>query len=138
MDLYKGVFLDTPQREKGVMRKDTFGINIKEYCKEHEKAVEEALKEDSLPPDLLFLHRERIQILQHERLIHLLVTIMVVFVTLFVLSMVLFHPELGLLPAILLLVLAILLGFYIFHYFFLENTLQHWYRLLDQLEKKDT
>ncbi|MBQ1490568.1 MAG: hypothetical protein IIZ39_01305 [Blautia sp.] len=119
------------------MKKDTFGINIKEYCRRHEQTVEKALEEDRIPPDLLFLHREKIQILQHERLVHLLVTIMVVFVTLFVLSLVLLHPELGLLPAIFMLGLAVLLGFYFFHYFFLENTVQHWYWLLEQLEEKE-
>jgi hypothetical protein len=33
------------------------------------------------------------------------------------------------------LILGILLGFYFYHYFFLENTVQRWYLLADQLRQ---
>ena len=44
------------------------------------------------------------------------------------------HPELGIYPALVMLGFAVLLGFYFRHYFFLENTVQRWYRLLDEME----
>ena len=72
--------------------------------------------------ELLAVHREKIRILQHERLVHLIVTVMVVFAELFVVDLVLLHPELGIVPAIVMLGLAVLLGFYFYHYFVLENT----------------
>ena len=71
--------------------------------------------------------------LQHERLVHLIVTVMVVMVEAFVVTLVLLHPELGMLPAVIMLGLAVLLGFYFAHYFFLENTVQRWYKIEDEL-----
>ena len=72
--------------------------------------------------------------IQHERLVHLIVTVMVVLGELFVLDLVLLHPELGIIPAIVMLGLAILLGFYFYHYFFLENTVQRWYKIADEMK----
>ena len=106
---------------------DRFGINMKKWCREHEKKMEAA-------PSLAE-HRERISILQHERLIHLIVTVMVVFVELFVVDLVLLHPELGIMPAVVMLLLAVLLAFYFYHYFFLENTVQRWYKKLETMEQ---
>ena len=51
----------------------------------------------------------------------------------FVVALVLLHPELGILPAVIMLGLAVLLGFYFAHYFFLENTVQRWYKIEDEL-----
>ena len=34
------------------------------------------------------------------------------------------------------LVLTVLLGSYFYHYFFLENTVQRWYKLTDQLRQQ--
>ena len=66
------------------MKKDTFGINMKQYCRDHERMVTAAVDEKRVTPELIALHTERIHILQHERLVHLIVTVMVVFVELFV------------------------------------------------------
>ncbi len=113
---------------------DTFGINIKQYCKNHEKMVVAAIDSGSVTDEIIELHREKISIIQHERLVHLIVTVMVVLVEIFVIDLTVLHPELGFLPPIIMLGLAILLGFYFYHYFFLENTLQHWYHLLESME----
>jgi hypothetical protein len=121
----------------GKRANDVFGINIKEYCKNHEKKILSAIDSGLVTEEIIELHREKISIIQHERLVHLIVTVMVVLVELFVISLTVLHPELGLLPPIIMLGLAILLGFYFYHYFFLENTLQHWYRLLEFMESGD-
>lgn len=105
------------------MKPNTFGINIKQFCREHEAYV---LSQDP-SPELLEEHRRMIGWIQHERLVHLIVTVMVVFTELFVVDLALLHPELGVMPAVIMLCLAVLLGFYFYHYFFLENTLQRWY-----------
>ena len=110
---------------------DRFGINMKKWCKEHESYISEA----SPSEELLNLHKEKIRILQHERLVHLIVTVMVVFAELYVVDLVLLHPELGVVPAVVMLGLAILLGFYFYHYFFLENTVQRWYKIADEMRK---
>ena len=119
------------------MKKDTFGINIKQYCRDHEKTVMAAVDEKKVTPELIALHTEKIRILQHERLVHLIVTVMVVFVELFVTDLVLLHEELGIYPALVMLGLAVLLGFYFYHYFFLENTVQRWYGLLDEMRQME-
>ena len=116
------------------MKRDTFGINMKQYCRDHDTVVTMAISDDRVTQELISLHREKIRILQHERLVHLIVTVMVVLVELFVTDLVLLHPELGICPALVMLGLAVLLGFYFYHYFFLENTVQRWYRLLDLME----
>ncbi len=121
------------------MKKDTFGIDMKKWCREHETAVEAAISEHGegavLIADVLEEHREKIQILQHERLVHLIVTAMSVIVELFAVYLVLIHPDLGIGPAMFMLAFAVLLGFYFRYYFLLENTVQRWYRLEDELER---
>ena len=120
------------------MNRDSFGINMKQYCREHEVLVRAAIQENRVTPELAALHREKIAMLQHERLTHLIVTVMVVIVELFALDLVLLHPEVAGIPgAVAVLALAVLLGFYFYHYFFLENTVQRWYRLLDEMNKEN-
>ena len=55
---------------------------------------------------------------------------------LFTVDLVLLHPELGIVPALIMLGLAVLLGFYFFHYFFLENTVQRWYRIAEEMRER--
>ena len=118
------------------MSRDTFGINMKQYCRGHEEMVRAALRENDVDPDLIALHREKIAMLQHERLIHLIVTVMAVFAELFALDLVLLHPDVvGIPGAAVVLGLAVLLAFHFYHYFFLENTVQRWYRMLDEMNK---
>ena len=120
------------------MSRDTFGINMKQYCRGHEEMVRAALRENGATPALVALHKEKIAMLQHERLIHLIVTVLVVIAELFALDLVLLHPDVvGIPGAVAVLVLAVLLGFYFYHYFFLENTVQRWYRLLDEMNKEN-
>ena len=44
--------------------------------------------------------------------------------------------EMGIVPAVIMLGLAVLLGFYFFHYFFLENTVQRWYRIAEVMRER--
>ena len=108
-----------------------FGVKMKKYCREHEAYVlGEAPSEE-----LLAAHLQKLAWIQHERLVHLIVTCLVVVAELFALDLMLLHPELGILPAMMGLVLAVLLGFYFYHYFFLENTVQRWYVIADRLRE---
>lgn len=110
----------------------SFGINIKKYCRDHEAYLASAAPTQ----ELLDLHLQKIRWLQHERLVHLIVTVMVVIIELFVIGLTLLHPEFGVWPAVIMLGLAVLLIFYFYHYFFLENTVQRWYVIADELRKK--
>ena len=116
------------------MKSDIFGINMKQYCREHEVSVMAAVSDGQVTEELLTDHLEKLAWLQHERMVHLIVTVMVVLAELFVVDLVLLHPELGIVPAIIMLGLAVLLGFYFYHYFFLENTVQRWYKLADEMK----
>ena len=111
---------------------DKFGINMKRYCRAHETMLA------SVPPsrEVMALHLEKLRWLQHERLVHLIVLVMTAVAELFTVDMAVLHPETNPLAAIVMLALAVLLAFYFAHYFFLENTVQHWYKLADELKQK--
>ena len=111
---------------------DRFGINMKRYCRAHEAEL------SSLPPSgaLLDMHLEKLRWLQHERLVHLIVLVMTALAELFTVDLAVLHPETNPLAAAVMLVLAVLLGFYFAHYFFLENTVQHWYTLADNIRQQ--
>ena len=89
---------------------------------------------------LLETHLSQIAFFQHERLIHLLVTILFailtfsVFILTFVLSLtaVVFPTAL----LVLMLLLVVLLIPYIAHYYLLENGVQKMYRQYDELLKR--
>ena len=118
------------------MKNDRFGINMKRFCREHEARVTAAVEAGEATKELLEEHLQMIAWVQHERLVHLIVTVMVVLCELFTVELVLLHPELGIVPAVIMLGLAVLLGFYFWHYFFLENTVQRWYRIAEELREK--
>ena len=117
------------EKERDNMKNDSFGINVKQWCREHETMVTAA----KATPELLREHEKKINWLQHERLVHLIVTFMVVVVEMVALVLTVLHPELGVIPTLVMILLAVLLGFYFWHYFFLENTVQRWYRIADEL-----
>ncbi len=115
------------------MKSDRFGINMKRFCREHESRVMAAMEAGEATEELQEEHLRMIAWVQHERLVHLIVTVMVVLCELFTVDLVLLHPELGIVPAVIMLGLAVLLGFYFWHYFFLENTIQRWYRIAQKM-----
>ena len=105
---------------------------MKQFCREHEAKVTGT----EATPELLEEHLRMIAWVQHERLVHLIVTVMVVICELFTVDLVLLHPELGIVPVVIMLGMAVLMGFYFWHYFFLENTVQRWYRIAEELREK--
>ena len=118
------------------MSSDRFGINVKQFCREHEARVTAAMEAGETTPKLLEEHLRMIAWVQHERLVHLIVTVMVVLCELFTVDLVLLHPELGIVPALIMLGLAVLLGFYFWQTFFLENTVQRWYRIAEEMQRQ--
>ena len=118
------------------MKSDRFGVDMKRFCREHEARVTAAVEAGEATEELLEEHLRMIAWVQHERLVHLIVTVMVVLCELFTVDLVLLHPELGIVPAVIMLGMAVLMGFYFWHYFFLENTVQRWYRIAEELREK--
>ena len=93
---------------------------------EKDHSAEELLAERNL---LL----QRISFYQHERLIHLLVTL--AFAILFLISMSIYLIVQGIGLLILSLLFLVLLVPYIRHYYFLENSVQLLYRIYYKLER---
>ena len=70
---------------------------------------------------------------QHERLIHLLVTILFALLTMYVLILIMFYQSIAVL--VLFFALLVLLVPYIRHYYILENGVQTLYVIYEQLTK---
>lgn len=106
---------------------------ISEYMSELKKFLDNELaKADQETKDKV-LHELEVKILyfQHERLIHLIVTVL--FAILEIISVLAFFMVGNFFPLILAALLLVLLVPYIFHYFFLENSVQELYKLRDKL-----
>lgn len=84
--------------------------------------------------EILENHQTMIARIQHERLIHLLVMIFVgiIMSISFFIIIITGKPDLLLIAGLLL----ILFLAYLFHYRFLENTTQNWYKLEDEIKKE--
>ena len=105
--------------------------------KEHIRYVEGLIKKNKKAFDwrsLQVLNRTKIGFFQHERLIHLLITMLF--------GLVLFLDVLGILMTenqglmILAPVLMIMTVLYVWHYFCLENGVQKLYRLDSEIDKR--
>ncbi len=97
--------------------------NIDLILKENKKVNYKKLKEE---------HLIKINFFQHERLIHLLVTL---FYALF--TFIIFYFSKIFIPFIFIaLILIIFLIFYVVHYFRLENGVQYLYKQYDMIEER--
>ncbi len=83
---------------------------------------------------LACFHRTQIDFLQQERLAHLLVTLFFGLAALLVLLFLAVHPQI--LVGVLLLLLLVLLVPYLAHYYKLENGIQRWYHLANEIEAR--
>ena len=116
-------------------REGRFGIDVLRRCGEPETQVRRMLEDGCDRGRLLERHCRKIAWLQHERLIHMLVTMLTAFLFFFAFALVL---ALRGAPAALLLLgtALVLLCAYLYYYFRLENTVQRWYLLADEIDEK--
>ncbi len=101
---------------------------MKEYLKNYILKVEMLVNEKLSANDIENI-KTKIMFFQHERLIHLLVTLTFCLFTLIFMA-------LGMISLLFLIPFAILIVFdifYIIHYFFLENSVQYLYKLYDKI-----
>ena len=91
---------------------------------------DDIIKNGQVTKEILDTHLIKITFFQHERLIHLLVTLFYAIFTLAFLALGTIHY----IFFIIFLILIIFLIFYIFHYFFLENSVQYLYKQYDILK----
>jgi len=112
-------------------------MNIKKYMQAHESTVREQLLLAQEKKDWELLknkHELLIKRMQHERLIHLLVTLAFGVFILITMASATIAPS----KALYLLMGLFLVLFvpYVAHYFFLENAVQRWYQLSDEIDGK--
>lgn len=112
-------------------------MNMNKYMKEHESYIKEQLLlkgEKQNWNSLKEKHARVIQYMQHERLIHLMVTLAFGVFLLITIALAFIKPY----PQAIILMglFLILLIPYVIHYFLLENTIQRWYKLMDGIEKR--
>lgn len=111
---------------------------MKRYLKQHEAFVRGELAAAGDGADWRGLarhHRRQIGYLQHERLVHLHVTLFFGLCALLVFLFFVLHPDQVLAGVLLLLLIALLVP-YIVHYFTLENGVQRWYALANELDRR--
>jgi hypothetical protein len=111
-----------------------------EYLTNYMKYVQERLEKctDSAELDeIMAEHLDKIAFMQHERIVHFLVTMLFALILTVFIAVLVFTTNIPVL--ILVTMILVLLMFYIKHYYFLENTVQKMYRVYDGiLEKKKT
>lgn len=107
-----------------------------EYILKHEAFMRKALDGDKYERSwLLEYHHRQILYVQHERLIHLIITLF--FALIFLGSVICTFCYDSLLLPLLDLILLILVAFYIRHYYRLENCLERWYKLYTKLKLEE-
>lgn len=107
------------------------------YLKSYIASIEKRLKEASSLAELEEImreHKDKIAFMQHERIVHFLVTMMFALILTIFMALIVVVTNI---PALILVTLIIvLLGFYIKHYYFLENTVQYMYVIYDNILEK--
>lgn len=107
-----------------------------EYLTNYMNTVSERLNGCSDSDELekiLSEHMDKIAFMQHERIVHFLVTMMfAVILSIFMVGMLLTD---NMMLLVLVTIITVLLAFYIKHYYFLENTVQKMYKVYDRILK---
>lgn len=104
---------------------------MREYLQNYINEIDKKIKMKQIEKQDLENHQIKIKFFQHERLIHLLVTL---FYGLFLLISTIISIKTPLFLIILYIILIILI-FYVRHYFFLENKVQYLYKQYDEMLK---
>lgn len=108
--------------------------NYEKWLVETKEKIDKNKLDRNMIDKILIFHEKQILFIQHERLIHLIITIITGI--LFLLSSVfyLFIPFKFFI--IIPLIFVVVLLFYIQHYCFLENTVQKWYKIYNEIYNK--
>ncbi len=108
---------------------------MKNYMKEYIKSIDELIEKKKIDniDEVISEHLLKIGFYQHERLIHFLVTILFTLLSFFTLIYTINNVSIGFI--LLTIIFLCLLVPYIFHYYFLENSVQHMYDQHDELLK---
>ena len=103
---------------------------MREYLSEYVKEIDKKIEEKNITEKDIENHLIKIEFFQHERLIHLLVTLAY---GIFLFLSVLIFTQIWIFVIVIYIALIFLL-FYVRHYFFLENHVQYLYKQYDQMK----
>lgn len=109
-----------------------------EYLKKHKKFVEETLKKEGKTYDwegLRTFHCQQIGFMQHERLIHMFIMLFIALFLLLSVFTTLMYPTLIFMWALDIMLLVLTVP-YVIHYFHLENGVQNYYYLANEIDGK--
>ena len=106
---------------------------LTKYMEEVAKRLAECSSIDELDT-VLAEHKDKIAYMQHERIVHFLVTMMFALILCIFMAVLIFRANLAV--TVLVTIILVLLAFYIKHYYFLENTVQKMYRVYDDILAK--
>ena len=106
---------------------------MKNYLNNYIKEIDDLIKNNNINKNLEKTHLKKIKFFQHERLIHLLVTL---FYALFLMISILIS-HINIIFSIITIFIIIFLIFYVKHYFFLENGVQYLYKQYDIIHEKN-
>ena len=103
---------------------------MREYLGDYIKGIDKKIKKKNVTEKDIENHLIKIEFFQHERLIHLLVTL---FYGIFLFLSVIVFTQIWIFVIVIYIALIFLL-FYVRHYFFLENNVQYLYKQYDQMQ----
>lgn len=103
---------------------------MREYLGNYVKEIDEKIKSKNVTEKDIENHLIKIEFFQHERLIHLLVTLAY---GIFLFLSVIIFTQIWIFVIVIYIALIFLL-FYVRHYFFLENHVQYLYKQYDQMQ----
>ncbi len=103
---------------------------MREYLGDYIKEIDKKIEEKNITEKDIENHLIKIEFFQHERLIHLLVTLAY---GIFLFLSVLIFTQIWIFVIVIYIVLIFLL-FYVRHYFFLENNVQYLYKQYDKMK----
>lgn len=103
---------------------------MREYLGDYIKEIDKKIEEKNITEKDIENHLIKTEFFQHERLIHLLVTLAY---GIFLFISVLIFTQIWIFVIVIYIALIFLL-FYVRHYFFLENHVQYLYKQYDQMK----
>lgn len=106
---------------------------MRNTIKNYIDSIDKAIINKKVSKDIIEQHLIKIKFYQHERLIHLLVTLAFAILDMFSVMLLLNIDNVYI--CFLTILFTLLLIPYIFHYYFLENAVQSMYRQYDELNK---
>lgn len=94
---------------------------------------EELLKSGKITKDDVYDFERHIAYCCHERIVHLFVTLAFAVMTILSIMIMLMFEGIGVM--LLALIFAVMTAAYVWHYYFLENSVQHMYEMADEMHK---